>query len=64
MDDLLAQLDSRDKATKTEAATVVQEMQPDKVAEQAESASKQDSKSRHKARQVRPHLTMSPISRC
>ncbi|KAJ3525510.1 hypothetical protein NM688_g8393 [Phlebia brevispora] len=53
MDDLLAQLDSRDKASQTEAATVVSEMQPTQVAEQAEAAPKQDSKSRHKARQAR-----------
>ena len=52
MDDLMAQLESRDKAAQTEAAIVVNEMQPQAVAEMAEAAPKQDSKTRHKARQV------------
>ena len=56
MDDLMAQLDSKDEAAKSETATVVAEMQPDKVVEQAETAPKQDSKSRHKARQVCPSV--------
>lgn len=53
MDDLLAQLESRDKAANQEAAAVVNEMEPTQLAEDLEGATKQDSKSRHKARQVR-----------
>lgn len=53
MDHLLAQLDSRDQATREETSIVVNEMHPTQVAENLEAATKQDSKSRHKARQVR-----------
>jgi hypothetical protein len=53
MDDLLAQLDEKDKASKEEAAAVLNEMSIQKVAESANAAPKQDSQSRHKARQVR-----------
>ena len=55
MDDLLAQLDDRDKGSKEEAATVLSEMNVQKTAEDAAAtaSAKQDSKSRHKARQVR-----------
>lgn len=53
MDDLMAQLESKDVGTHTEAAVIVNEMEPIAVAEAAEAAPKQDSKSRHKARQVR-----------
>ncbi|KAI0646983.1 cysteine proteinase [Trametes meyenii] len=53
MDDLLAQLDSKDESVKQESATVLNEMQIEKVADQLESAPKKDSKARHKARQAR-----------
>ena len=52
MDDLLAQLDSRDASTpmKEEAATVLREVS---IVQAQHSAGKQDSKSRHAARQAR-----------
>ncbi|KAI0362014.1 cysteine proteinase [Trametes cingulata] len=53
MDDLLAQLDSKDDSVKHESAAVLNEMQIDKVADQLESAPKKDSKARYKARQAR-----------
>ncbi|KAI0637043.1 cysteine proteinase [Trametes polyzona] len=53
MDDLLAQLDSRDESTRKESATVLNEMQIGEVADKLESAPKKDSKARHKARQAR-----------
>ena len=56
MDDLLAQLDSKDEVVREETATVLQEMQVNKVAEELSSAPKKDSKARFKARQVRPPL--------
>jgi OTU domain-containing protein 6 len=56
MDDLLAELDSRDKTVQHESANVLMEMQENQenaVADKAQSANKkQDSKSRHVARQV------------
>ncbi|OSD01585.1 cysteine proteinase [Trametes coccinea BRFM310] len=53
MDDLLAQLESRDDSVKKESANVLNEMQIDKVADQLESAPKKDPKARYKARQAR-----------
>lgn len=53
MDDLLAQLDSRDQSVHTQSATVLHDMQLEKAADDIDAAPKQDSKSRHKARQVR-----------
>lgn len=60
MDDLLAQLDEKDSASRQEAATVLSEVSEQKTAE-AESAPKR-SRSRHEARQVRPatHLVVIP----
>lgn len=52
MDDLFAQLDSKDGAVRHESATVLNEMQIDRVADQLESVPKKDGKARHKARQV------------
>jgi OTU domain-containing protein 6 len=56
MDDLLAELDSRDQTVQHESATVLMEMQDNQenlFADKAQSATKkQDSKSRHEARQV------------
>lgn len=59
MDDLFAQLDSKDGAVRHESATVLNEMQIDRVADQLESAPKKDGKARHKARQVRSLNTYS-----
>ncbi|KAJ7172523.1 hypothetical protein C8R46DRAFT_1216336 [Mycena filopes] len=53
VDDLLAQLDSRDETVKQESANVLNDMQLDKQADQLEATSKQDAKSRFKARQAR-----------
>ena len=61
MDDLLAQLDSKDEVVREETATVLQEMQVNKVAEELGSAPKKDSKARFKARQVRPLPRLSRI---
>ncbi len=61
MDDLFAQLDSRDGAVRHESATVLNEMQIDKVADQLESVPKKDGKARHKARQVRFESTHSGL---
>jgi len=53
MDDLLAELDSRDQTVQHESATVLMEMQDNQENPKAQSATKkQDSKSRHEARQV------------
>lgn len=52
MEDLMAQLDSKDKTVQEESATVLNEMQLNQVADQIEKSKKQDSKSRHQARQV------------
>lgn len=60
IDDLLAELDSRDQTVQHESATVLLEMQEGQentVADKAQSATKkQDSKSRHEARQVHIHV--------
>ncbi|KAK7014903.1 OTU domain-containing protein 6B [Favolaschia claudopus] len=53
VDDLLAQLDSRDQVVAQESATVLNEMQLNQQAEQLETSSKQDAKSRFNARQAR-----------
>ncbi|KAI0082718.1 cysteine proteinase [Panus rudis PR-1116 ss-1] len=53
MDDLFAQLDSRDKTVQTESANVLQEMNIDQVANDLDAAPKKDSKARYKARQAR-----------
>ncbi|KAJ7470718.1 hypothetical protein FB451DRAFT_1400284 [Mycena latifolia] len=53
MDQLLSQLDSRDETVQQESAAVLNEMQINKQADQIEAASKQDPKSRFKARQAR-----------
>ncbi|KAH9893901.1 cysteine proteinase [Epithele typhae] len=53
MDDLMAQLDSKNGTVRQESATVLQEMQINQVAESAEDAAKKDSKARFKARQAR-----------
>ncbi|KAG6854318.1 hypothetical protein C0991_008213 [Blastosporella zonata] len=52
MDDLFAQLDSRDQTVQAESAAVITEVQT-KQAERIDGRSKQDAKSRFKARQVR-----------
>ncbi|GBE82314.1 cysteine proteinase [Sparassis latifolia] len=52
MDDLMAQLDSRNQAVQAESATVINEMQIQKAAD-TPPPSKHDSKSRHQARQAR-----------
>lgn len=53
MDDLLAQLDSRDGAAQQQSAAVLHGMNIQEVADDRTAAPKQDSKARHKARQVR-----------
>ncbi|KAH9854159.1 cysteine proteinase [Lenzites betulinus] len=53
MDDLFAQLDSKDSGTRQESATILSSMQIDQVAEKLEAAPKKDSKARHMARQAR-----------
>jgi OTU domain-containing protein 6 len=50
MDDLLAELDSRDSTVRDEAAAVIQEVE----LAHSPPPNKQDSKSRFQARQVRP----------
>lgn len=52
MDDLLAQLDSRDQVVQTESANVLNEMNLNAQADSIEASSRQDAKSRFKARQV------------
>lgn len=53
MDDLMAQLDSRDQTVQSESANVLNEMQINKQVDIAESlGQKQDPKSRYLARQV------------
>ncbi len=52
MDDLLAQLDSKDKTVQGVSATVINDMQLGQVADQIDKSQKQDSRSRHRARQV------------
>ncbi|KAJ6496633.1 hypothetical protein C8R47DRAFT_349375 [Mycena vitilis] len=53
VDDLLAQLDSRDETVQQESANVLNDMQLNEQADEIEAASKQDAKSRFKARQAR-----------
>ncbi|KAI0831231.1 cysteine proteinase [Trametes gibbosa] len=53
MDDLFAQLDSKDDGTRKESAIILNEMQIDQVADKLEAAPKKDGKARHKARQAR-----------
>lgn len=57
MNDLMAQLDSRDQTVQSESATVLNEMQLNKVADGVEAQQKPDAKSRFKARQARALLT-------
>ena len=53
MNDLMAQLDSRDKTVQSESANVLNEMQINQQADAAEEArKKQDPKIRYQARQV------------
>ena len=52
MDDLLAQLDSKDNAVQQEASTVLTEVAAQKAADVADQP-KKDSRTRHQARQVR-----------
>nr|VWO98664.1 PUM-HD domain-containing protein [Ganoderma boninense] len=53
MDDLLAQLDSKDEVVRQESATVLKEMNVDEVAKELDNAPKKDSKARFKARQAK-----------
>ena len=57
MDDLLAQLDEKDKASTQEAATVLSEVSA-KNAVEAEAAAPKRSRSRHEARLVRSATTL------
>ena len=52
MDDLFAQLDSKDQTVQAESAAVINEMSLNDAVDDAETKAKQDSKSRHKARMV------------
>ena len=54
VDELLTALDSRDATVRRESATVLEEVQTEQVAAQAAPPDKAGSKSRFKARQVRP----------
>lgn len=56
MDTLLAQLDSRDETVQQESANVLNDMQLNQQADQIGAASKQDPKSRFRARQVTHRL--------
>lgn len=58
MDDLLAQLDSRDETVQQESANVINEMQINQTADASETASKQDPKSRFRARQARKAVSL------
>jgi len=58
VDDLLAQLDSRDESVKQESANVLNEMQLNQQADQIEASSKQDPKSRFRARQARKAVAL------
>ncbi|KAH9951344.1 cysteine proteinase [Amylocystis lapponica] len=53
MDELMAQLDSKDQTVQAESADVLTEMRIKKAADSAPSTPKQDSKTRHQARQAR-----------
>jgi hypothetical protein len=59
MDDLLTALDSRDETVHRESATVLEEIQTKQPVAQAAPPDKAGSKSRFKARQVRPVLFFS-----
>jgi OTU domain-containing protein 6 len=52
VNDLLAQLDSRDKTVQSQSAIVLNEMQLNKRADEAEVGRKQDARGRFNARQV------------
>lgn len=52
MNDLFAQLDSRNPTVQAESATVINEIQSDAQANRMEGNNKQDAKARFKARQV------------
>jgi hypothetical protein len=54
VDELLTALDSRDATVRRESATVLEEVQTEQAAAQAAPPDKAGSKSRFKARQVRP----------
>ena len=59
MNDLLAQLDSKDEVVRQESATVLKEMEVNEIANDLDHAPKKDNKARFKARQVgsfRPFL--------
>lgn len=56
MDDLFAQLDSKDKAVQGESAAILQEADLNTFADDLDSAPNNDSKNRFKARQVRTVL--------
>lgn len=66
MDELMAQLDSRDKTVQEESANIINEMQIKKAVDTPEpqtpsivsTESRQSSKSRHQARQVRYLVTV------
>ncbi|KAM5535222.1 hypothetical protein V8D89_011158 [Ganoderma adspersum] len=53
MNDLLAQLDSKDEVVRQESATVLKEMKVDELANELDSAPKKDNKARFKARQAK-----------
>jgi OTU domain-containing protein 6 len=52
VDDLLAQLDSRNETVQEQSASVLNDMELDKRADAIDSAQKQDSNSRFRARKV------------
>lgn len=52
MNDLFAQLDSRNPTVQAESATIINEIQVDAQANRMEGNTKQDAKTRFKARQV------------
>ncbi|KXN82075.1 OTU domain-containing protein 6B [Leucoagaricus sp. SymC.cos] len=58
MNDLLAQLDSRDQTVKEESAAVLDEMQLEKQAEEIEKKPKQSAKSRFQARVARKAVAL------
>ncbi|RDX56848.1 cysteine proteinase [Lentinus brumalis] len=53
MDDLFAQLDSKNEVVRGESATVLKDMHINEVAQKTEDAPKKDPKARYKARQAR-----------
>ncbi len=52
MDDLFAQLDSKNEVVRQESATVLKEMNVDQVANDLDNAPKKDNRAKFKARQV------------